>query len=600
MKLAELTAYAEEKYGIREQFRWTEHPGFSVLMDPKSGKWAALLMRRKDPLTGDTVEACDMKYSGQRPDNGAPWLCAPFRMHRENWIGIRMNECNDPETVLRLLDRALTASPQGYTVVLENRSTPGHVYQDTPLPAGQASARPAKKGIPARIREMRRLYRYGSGSFQERCRNFYVQAKYMEDYTDDAPWDGTLKQYFTTYQELTPEQLRGYFTWRTEVRKGNWKWISTSLAYLYLYELLNGISTASPEESLRKMKEFEQYYLDSGIGDSGMRRNLHRWMLEYAVLNGLPPEQVREYADPGMLKMDEALAALHHPEAHTDPEVFEALCILAGGKTASSAVLQKDPGTGVHLFAEIWRTASRAYRKDGKTLFTLCFGGRRTLRWHALENAVYDRTHAPSPVDCELNECRAYRYKDGAWYESSYKKLYFNRKLLESLLQESDRRLRLRLKTGRPLKQKSGSEWAVLYIEEVIEADRKAMIEASRPKVHIDFSDLERIRRDAEKTRDSLLTEDEMMPVMEEMPAVQQTAVPLDDFQQTILKKLIKGEDTAQMIKEVHGLPEIIADGINEALYEETGDTVVVCDGQTIVLIEDYRDNVMRILGGNI
>ncbi|MBR0478787.1 MAG: hypothetical protein IJJ24_06795 [Solobacterium sp.] len=123
------------------------------------------------------------------------------------------------------------------------------------------------------------------------------------------------------------------------------------------------------------------------------------------------------------------------------------------------------------------------------------------------------------------------------------------------------------------------------------------MLEASRPKIHIDFTDLERIRRDAEQTRDSLLTEEEMMPV-EEVPVLPEPTVPLDDFQQSILRKILKGEDVSGLIKEAHGLPEIIADGLNEALMEEIGDTAVECDGQTIVLVEDYRDDVMRILGG--
>ncbi|MBQ1446214.1 MAG: TerB N-terminal domain-containing protein, partial [Solobacterium sp.] len=233
MKLAELTAYAEKKYHIREQFKWADYPGFSVLAEPQSGKWAALLMRRRDPESGRIIEACDMKYSGERPQNAAPWLCAPFRMHRENWIGIRMELCHDPDTVFRLLDSAMqTVSSQGFTIVLDSSRPADNAWQDTPLPAGRRPVQNLRKAVPARIREMRRLYRYGSGGFQERCRNFYVQAKFMEDYTDAAPWDGTLKQYFTTYQELTPEQLRGYFTWRTEVRRGNWQWISTSLAYL--------------------------------------------------------------------------------------------------------------------------------------------------------------------------------------------------------------------------------------------------------------------------------------------------------------------------------------------------------------------------------
>ena len=43
-----------------------------------------------------------------------------------------------------------------------------------------------------------------------------------------------------------------------------------------------------------KMKEFEAGYLDAGFGEPSMRGNLHRWMMEYAVLHGLPPEKARQ------------------------------------------------------------------------------------------------------------------------------------------------------------------------------------------------------------------------------------------------------------------------------------------------------------------
>ena len=36
MELSELTAYAEEKFHIREQRKWADFPGFSVLADPYS------------------------------------------------------------------------------------------------------------------------------------------------------------------------------------------------------------------------------------------------------------------------------------------------------------------------------------------------------------------------------------------------------------------------------------------------------------------------------------------------------------------------------------------------------------------------------------
>ena len=45
-------------------------------------------------------------------------------------------------------------------------------------------------------------------------------------------------------------------------------------------------------------------------------------------------------------------------------------------------------------------------------------------------------------------------------------------------------------------------------------------------------------------------------------------------------------------------MPSLVADAINEALSEEIGDNVIECDGDDIIVIEDYRDDILRIIGG--
>jgi hypothetical protein len=44
-------------------------------------------------------------------------------------------------------------------------------------------------------------------------------------------------------------------------------------------------------------------------------------------------------------------------------------------------------------------------------------------------------------------------------------------------------------------------------------------------------------------------------------------------------------------------MPEIVADELNEALFDEIGDSVVECDGDEIILVEDYREDIMELLG---
>ena len=288
MELSELTAYAQEKYRIAEEHKWNDFPGFSVLCHPETGKWIALLMRQWDTERGEELQRCDMKCGREWLSvYQKPYLSVPVRMHGSGWIGIAFGRNTEEDIVFRLLDEAVSYGKRsGYTIVLGSElPASGSAYKETPLPFAGNVRRPGTGETPERIREMRHLYGYGPASARSRAENFYRQAAFMEDYTDTLPWSGDFVCYFPTYQEMNTRQLRGYFTWRAAVRKGNFQPIAASAAYIYLYELLNGVGASSPEDSLRKMEAFEAGYLDHEPGDERMRRNLHDSLMLVTALN---------------------------------------------------------------------------------------------------------------------------------------------------------------------------------------------------------------------------------------------------------------------------------------------------------------------------
>ena len=669
MDISELTAYAEKKYHIGEQFRKRQFSGggelrVTELRNPYTGKPAAVLLRRWDGERGEEIQFCDLKcgHASLRRFS-EPWLTAPVHMQGPDWVGIRFDDRTERETVFRLFDEAMKAGQtRSYTITLGSAFRPqASEYRETPLPPpGTRPRREAPKkpepeqltlqgliekamnaaetlvhtftlgpegretpyrdtpltgerretaGIPEKLREMRRLYEYGAHTFGQTCKNFYVQGKFMEDYEDDAPWNGEIRLYYPSYHDLRLEQLRGYFTWRTALRRGEFRPIATSLAYIYVYELLNDIGASDAEDSLRKLREFEIGYLDSGIGEGDMRRNLRRWMLEKAVISGLPPETAREYADPDMLLRDEALAALREYKARTDGEIFRALLTLAGSKLSRSPAAHSEEGQ--RLFARVWRLAAAKERQEGKTLFTLCFGGCRSHRWDPLANALYYWRKRPAAAAYELDEVRTYTFNGGIWTEKCYQERSFDKKLLEGLLHETDRQLRLYLDLGRRLQEKPEEAWASEYVEAVIEEDRQARAEAERKKVVIDLSGLERIRRDALETRDSLLTEEDLREAEEREaepppapteaetgPSPEAPETPLDREQRELLTLLVRGEPVKGWLAERRRMPTVAVDAINEALYDEIGDSALECDGDEITLAEDYREDILRILGG--
>lgn len=519
-----------------------------------------------------------------------------------------------------------------------------------------------------RLHEMRSLFVYGRESIESKAKNFVRQAVFMKDFEDDFPWKGDFLCFFPTYQDMTLKQLRGYFTWRTHVRRGEFPPIPTSAAYLYIYELLNGIGADSPEDALKKMEEFEAGYLDSDVGDGRMRKNLRRWMLEYAVLEGVSPEIARRFADKDMLERDGALSVLQNPETRLDEELFAALCFFGGKKQADSPVITMEPSRGKHLFCEVWRSAAAAYQENEKYLFTLCFGEMVARPWFPFANALYYRKPIiranEESAEYRLDDCRSFYCRQGNWFVRSYDKLYFDRDRLKGLLHETDARLRRYLKTGRYLKEKSEDGWAVPIIEAVIEKDRRGRQEEARPQVTIDFSSLDKIRSDAVKTRDSLLTEEaseigvakgsaaydictakepeeaifanekpmssdigvgEGRPALDlqnrnedysqifdrraeasankviedggtdSKPALVSES-PLNSLQIQILRMLLEGEDVSDIMKEKHLMPSIVADEINEALFDDIGDAVLLCDEDILSLVEDYREDLEELL----
>lgn len=515
-------------------------------------------------------------------------------------------------------------SAHGYTIVLDSHGDMEEgesAYKETVLPFAGSNYKPPKENPPEKLRKMRSLYTYGPESPVSRAESFRRQAVFMADYEDDFPWTGDLVCYFPTYQDLTTKQLRGYFSWRTQVRRGIFQPIAASAAYIYLYELLNGVGADSPADILEKLRVFEAGYIGAGFGDGRMRDNLRRWMLEYCILKGLPADLAREIAGPKMTARDDAISVLEAPDTRTDEEVFAALCFFGRKTFAASPVIRNDPARGRHLFAEAWRAVCAA---ENEKLFALCFGEKKTRRWHPLQNAVYCEERNSEDREYVFSACRTYFRTNGVWQVRAYEKLSYNRLRMQGFLSEADARLRRYLKTGRYLKENPAGAWAVPFIEAVIEADRQRFLEEARPKIIIDLTGLQKIREDAVTTRDSLLTEEERgemqeaerivtkpapgeaaVPRPEETASVPeaqiadaQTDLPLDALQIRVLRSLLAGKDAAGLLKEEHVMPTIAADAINEALFEAIGDTVVLCDGDTLGLADDYMEELTALLGG--
>ena len=606
MELRDLTAYAKERHGLNEEPGRTGVAGFSALTDPVTGKWVALLMRQWDGDAGEEIQRCDLKCGREcLAKSPRPWLTGPYRMKGERWVGVALTDDTDEALVRGLLDRAVAEGRQrGALIVLEPLS-PGRAASDTPLPRPARPHRPEADPIPPEIRRMRQLYEYGNASARTRDENFVRQGTYMRDYVDSAPFTGTVTARFPTYHDLSVYQLRGYFAWRADVRKGLIRPIDPGAAMIYVFELLNGIGAASPEEALERLLAFEAGYPGWDEDSPLTRSALRRWMTDLCAVSSLPPEKARPFVDPALLSRDEALLALKAPQDRTDDEIAAALGRFAGKLLDDSPAARTDAGK--RLLGALWRGAAGTYREEDRDLFTLCFGEPVTRPWYPFSGAVYLWRDRPADRVWRMDEIRSYECRAGAWTLTAYEALSADRRRLGQLLRRADGALRRRLKTGRYLRQRPDEAWAEPLVARAIEAAERA----ARPRVVIDRGSLDRIRAEAEKTRLSLMTEsetgeDEPMlaappkpePVPEPEPPPESDA-PLDRHQAGILRALLEGRDPRAAFGPEHLTPEMAADSVNAALLDLIGDSAVLCEGGTLRLMEDYIDDIRQILGGS-
>ncbi|MBQ3388896.1 MAG: TerB N-terminal domain-containing protein [Thermoguttaceae bacterium] len=637
MKLSELVSYAEEKYQVKEVRDWSGFPGLAYLVHPRTGEKIALLSRIVSNADGSVQERCDIQCGEEDFSHlHVPFLSAPFRLKGKNWIGITFGESTDPAIVRRILDRAVHPVVQyGYTVTLDSRSIEtgpagsDTVFTETPLPGGGSDEPPHGIEIPEMIVEMKKLYDHFDDSYVSKSRNFVRQARFMRDYEDDLEWTGEFRYYFPTYQILNIRQLRGYFTWRKHLRKGDYRPIPLSFAYIYIYELLCGIGYDSPEEGVEKMLEFEAKFIDAGYGNAPMRKNLHAWLSDYAIVRGLPAEIARRYADPKKLELDGMLAVLKEPASRSDGEIFDALCYFGEKGLAASTAVIRDPSRGKRLFAGVWRFLSETYSAGEIDIFTFCFGQPVSYNWRPFSNAVYWEEPRTESTEYRLTECRCYTRRAGQWQETRYERRFFRLQNLHAVLHAADRLFRKEFKTGNPLRERTGESWVTPFVLPVIEAEKKALRRAAAPPVELRFGDLDRIRQDALVTQDRLMTDEEREAELSAEPSAPsekapgrtpetvtktpaETEIPppptgsgagrfpagLDPAYAEILTALLAGKPIEGLIQSHRLIVSVVADAINEAFFDRIGDNILEWNDTGITVVEDYRDELEQIVKG--
>lgn len=202
------------------------------------------------------------------------------------------------------------------------------VYQEQPI---IMTGSQLKSFVPDAIREARQLAKQGYARNLSVVDVFYEQARLLAGYEDDFEFTGTFSHYYPSYEDMSNEQLRGYFAWRTKVRHGNVEQGSLSFAYVYLYELINLIGVSSAQDAYDTLLAFGNAYrrFDTRFGQL-----FDTWLDDFVIYYGLDASLLRTRS---FAKRDAAFDVLLHHETHAEGELFDALV------TASVAMRSRTP-----------------------------------------------------------------------------------------------------------------------------------------------------------------------------------------------------------------------------------------------------------------
>lgn len=410
------------------------------------------------------------------------------------------------------------------------------VYADEPI---LKTGRQMQNFLPDQYRKMREISRWqedpkgGAGRWLSEAELFYRQGLLMADFEDDCPYNGTFKSYFPTYNAMSDRQLRGYFTWRAQVRRGTVEETSTSFAFLYLYELICGIGVDDPLDGFNKIKAFWDAYR---AFEPGIDRFARVWLQDYAVFHRLDPKLLR---DSKTVMFDYALIELRRaardlvpapapsgqtptrrktseptlplpPDEVREERLMAAINALSTYNLSSSRLDRSHHRDLRHVACAVYVRMARYYDTHRKTgIVASLFGEETAMPYTMFASAVFFAPERHEDCEYRLDPIHIYRCQNGFWECMRIHSSRQKSSKLGEMMRACDQRLRLALDPAHPLKEEKVPKYLAKIIDDEIVAWLSWDAAHQPVKIDIDLSQLGHIRSAAVQTREALLIDEE-------------------------------------------------------------------------------------------
>ena len=616
MNTDELLSYAIRHFGKNSISEVNDNPNLVVFSSPITKNWFALL--NLDPKNKSLNINCG-DFAGTIKD--LPGFSPSSLIKEAKWVEVSLGLSN--QKIKKALEYAFKIAlmsnkrpnPEKLIYIPDTQNDEESVYHEQKLnfKNWKRSSNILRKEtksteekinlnfedtqiVPKEIKKMIDSYQYSLPGSIRREQNFYLQGKLMASYEDHYEGKQSFLRYYPTYHDLTVGQARTYFTWRTKIRQNIYEKISDSYAYIYLYELLNGIGIKNPEEGLDKLITFNKNYAQKFSPEMGAY--LERWIRDYIIFYNINKTNdtffVKEQDN------DKKYGRLLYPDQFSNHEVADSLMKLSNYRIENCPLYKKNIEKFEHLLVLIWRKILDL-RNEGFNFFTSYIAYKNQMTIQLFSAAVFNHELEPQTTSYEIDQIRKYFYdkEKDTWYCESYWGLTGQKSIMGNFLHEVDREIRLRFNLGRNLKPRKIEKHYLKAIRDGIKEYQIEEQKLKQPKIEFNLSQLSTIREDAAGTRDSLLTEEELQAEQEEKKQIEEVVVDdeqenygLSSEEKITIILLLKGKDLNKYLKEHHLMAAVIIDNINEKLFDEFGDNVIEFINDIPTVIEDYQEDL--------
>lgn len=469
-----------------------------------------------------------------------------------------------------------------------------NVFQDETI---RPRAQQPQERVPSLIRTARSLENGSGSTWQSRESLFIKQAKLLANYEDDYDYEHSVARYYPTYQSLTDQELRSYFSWRTKLRRGDIRKTCLSYAFLYIYELINRIGTEDPMDGYRKLKAFQASY---GQLDKRILPYLDQWLTDYVIFYDLDAALL---ADLAQVRFDRSVTVLENIQTQPEEKLIYAVKQLAPKwLDRSKFYAQYSADCDSVIFRVLLRVSEHYAAHCKKTLVEQYFGPIREFPVRLFETAVFHGSMSRRSFEYAMDERCVYRCRNGLWTVRKHSGRLGPNAKLNDLIKTIDSVMRQEYAYRHPVKCELETKWLIRIIQEEVRALLAEKKAAEAKKITIDYSQLAQIRRDAAITQDKLTVEDELEEEFPEEETVQESFLPegtadpgdtpLSQPEHRLLQCLLYGRDHSWVHSEGYML-SVLVDSINEKLYDEFLDSVL---DDTPQLVEDYIDDLKEMV----